>query len=63
MQPYYTNRKSVTKLNDARDVTGAKASKYCLISREAAKIFKGDVIPTTGGVAQVTFNNVKCLKQ
>ncbi|XP_053684824.1 kinesin-like protein KIF23 [Sabethes cyaneus] len=69
-QPYYSDRKSVTKLSDARDVTNAKASKYCLISQEAdtegeveTKIFKGDVIPTTGGGAQVIFNDVECLKQ
>ncbi|XP_058834186.1 kinesin-like protein KIF23 [Topomyia yanbarensis] len=70
LQPYYTNRKSITKLTDARDVTNAKASKYCLISQDAdtegeveTKIFKGDVIPTTGGGAQVIFNDVECLKQ
>lgn len=70
LQPYYSDRKSVTKLNDARDVTNAKASKYCLISQDAdtegeveTKIFKGDVIPTTGGGAQVIFNDVEFLKQ
>ncbi|EAT46060.1 AAEL002714-PA [Aedes aegypti] len=70
LQPYYTDRKSVTKLTDARDVTGAKASKYCLISQDAdtegeveTKIFKGDVVPTVGGGAQVIFNDVECLKQ
>lgn len=69
-QPYYHDRKSVTKLTDARDVTDAKASKYCLISQDAdtegeveTKIFKGDVVPTVGGGAQVIFNDVECLKQ
>ncbi|XP_055628782.1 kinesin-like protein KIF23 [Toxorhynchites rutilus septentrionalis] len=69
-QPYYVSRKSVTKLNDARDVTNAKASKYCLISQDAdtdgdveTKIFKGDVVPTSGGGAQVIFNDVEFLKQ
>lgn len=51
-------------------MTEAKASKYCLISQEAdtegeveTKIFKGDVVPTVGGGAQVIFNDVECLRQ
>ncbi|XP_001868064.2 kinesin-like protein KIF23 [Culex quinquefasciatus] len=70
MQPYIPDRKSVTALNDAQDVTGAKASKYCLITQEAdtegeleTKLFKGDIIPTTGGGAQVILNDVELLKQ
>uniref|UniRef100_A0A182IVR1 Kinesin-like protein n=1 Tax=Anopheles atroparvus TaxID=41427 RepID=A0A182IVR1_ANOAO len=69
LQPYYNNSKSVTKLSD-KDVVNHKATKYCLISQDAdtegeleTKLFKGDVIPTSGGGAQVVFNDVEFLKQ
>ncbi|XP_058054870.1 kinesin-like protein KIF23 [Anopheles bellator] len=69
LQPYYTNSKSVTKLND-KDVVNQKNTKYCLISQDAdtegeleTKLYKGDVIPTSGGGAQVVFKDVECLKQ
>lgn len=70
MQPYYKNRKSITKLTDARDITNSKTSKYCLVSQAAdtdgeveTRLYKGNVIPTTGGGAQVVFDDVECLKQ
>lgn len=70
LQPYLKNRKSVTKLTDVKDVANQKTSKYCLISQEAdtdgeleTKLYKGNVIPTCGGGAQVIFNDVECLKQ
>lgn len=70
LQPYYRNRKSITKLTDARDITNPKTSKYCLVSQAAdtdgeveTRLYKGNVIPTTGGGAQVIFNDVECLKQ
>lgn len=70
LQPYFKNRKSITKLTDAKDLSNSKTSKYCLISQGAdtdgeleTKLYKGDVIPTTGGGAQVIFNDVECLKQ
>lgn len=70
MQPYYKNRKSITKLTDARDITNTKTSKYCLVSQAAdtdgeveTRLYKGNVIPTTGGGAQVVFDDVECLKQ
>lgn len=70
LQPYYRNRKSVTKLTDARDITNPKTTKYCLVSQAAdtdgeveTRLFKGNVIPTTGGGAQVVFDDVECLKQ
>lgn len=60
----------MTKLTDLKDITGAKTSKYCLVSQGAdtdgeleTKLYKGEVIPTTGGGAQVIFNDVECLKQ
>ncbi|XP_053675408.1 kinesin-like protein KIF23 [Anopheles nili] len=69
LQPYYLNSKSVTKLTD-KDVITQKATKYCLISQDAdtegeleTKLYKGDVIPTCGGGAQVVFNDVECLTQ
>nr|CAD7567848.1 unnamed protein product [Timema californicum] len=34
MQPQMKKRKSITKLTDAKDVTGSKASKYCLMTQE-----------------------------
>lgn len=53
-----------------KDVTNPRTSRYCLIHQEAdtdgeleTKLYKGDVIPTTSGGAQVVFNDVECLKQ
>ncbi|XP_039966326.1 kinesin-like protein KIF23 [Bactrocera neohumeralis] len=70
LQPYLKNRKSVTKLTDAKELTNHKNTKYCLVSQEAdtdgdveTKLYKGNVIPTCGGGAQVVFDDVECLKQ
>ncbi|EDV40552.1 uncharacterized protein Dana_GF10567 [Drosophila ananassae] len=70
MQPFLKNRKSVTKLTDMKELTNHGANKYCLVSQEAdtdgdveTKLYKGNVIPTCGGGAQVVFNDVECLKQ
>ncbi|XP_017135388.1 kinesin-like protein KIF23 [Drosophila miranda] len=70
MQPFLKNRKSVTKLTDMKTLTEHGANKYCLVSQEAdtdgdveTKLYKGNVIPTCGGGAQVVFNDVECLKQ
>ncbi|KAH8368864.1 hypothetical protein KR200_010699 [Drosophila serrata] len=70
MQPYLKNRKSITKLTDMKELTANGANKYCLVSQEAdtdgdveTKLYKGNVIPTCGGGAQVVFNDVECLKQ
>ncbi|XP_017059727.1 kinesin-like protein KIF23 [Drosophila ficusphila] len=70
MQPYLKNRKSVTKLTDMKELTAHGATKYCLVSQDAdtdgdveTKLYKGNVIPTCGGGAQVVFNDVECLKQ
>ncbi|XP_017019482.1 kinesin-like protein KIF23 [Drosophila kikkawai] len=70
MQPYLKNRKSITKLTDMKELTSHGANKYCLVSQEAdtdgdveTKLYKGNVIPTCGGGAQVVFNDVECLKQ
>uniref|UniRef100_A0A1I8Q1N0 Kinesin-like protein n=1 Tax=Stomoxys calcitrans TaxID=35570 RepID=A0A1I8Q1N0_STOCA len=70
LQPYLKNRKSVTKLTDMKDLTGHNANKYILVSQDAdtdgdveTKLFKGNIIPTCGGGAQVIFDDVECLKQ
>ncbi|KAH8398275.1 hypothetical protein KR215_002303 [Drosophila sulfurigaster] len=70
MQPYLKNRKSVTKLTDMKQLTDHGATKYCLVSQEAdtdgdveTKLYKGNVIPTCGGGAQVVFEDVECLRQ
>ena len=67
LQPYY-NAKTV-KSPEMRDITSG-TSRYCLITQEAdtegeleTKLYKGDVIPTTSGGAQVIFDDVECLTQ
>ncbi|CAB3237577.1 unnamed protein product [Arctia plantaginis] len=70
MKPNIANSKIVKKLTTAKDITNPKTSKYCLISQEQdtdgeleTKLYKGDVVPTCGGGAQVIFNDVEMLKQ
>lgn len=53
-----------------KDFANRRTSRYCLITQEAdtegeveTKLYKGDVIPTTSGGAQVIFDDVECLKQ
>lgn len=69
-QPYLPHRKSVSKLTEIKDVANNRTSKYCLISQTAdtdgeleTRLFKGDIIPTMSGGAQVVLNDVECLKQ
>lgn len=69
-QPYLPNRKQVNNLTEIKDVANAKTSKYCLISQQAdtdgeleTRLFKGDIIPTMTGGAQIVLNDVECLKQ
>ncbi|GAB0090351.1 Kinesin-like protein [Sergentomyia squamirostris] len=69
-QPFLPNRKTVTKLTELKDVSKSNTSKYCLISQSAdtdgeleTRLFKGDIIPTMTGGAQVVLNDVECLKQ
>lgn len=70
MKPSMTNSKVVNKLKTVKDIANSKTSKYCLISQEQdtdgeleTKLYKGDVVPTCGGGAQVIFNDVEMLKQ
>jgi kinesin family protein 23 len=69
LQPYYNRTKTVTS-PEMKDITNARTSRYCLITQEAdtegeleTKLYKGDVIQTTSGGAQVVFDDVECLKQ
>lgn len=70
MKPQIYNSKLVNKLTNVKDIANSKTSKYCLISQEQdtdgeleTKLYKGDVVPTCGGGAQVIFNDVELLKQ
>lgn len=70
LQPAIKKRKSITKLSKAADVTNPKQNKYCLIAQEPdidgeieTKVYKGDIVPTCGGGAQVIFNDVERLRQ
>lgn len=69
MQPQYKNRKSFTK-PDAKEIINSKSAKYCLVAQTADTdgeletcLYKGNVIPTAAGGAQVIFDDVECLKQ
>ncbi|XP_012273994.1 kinesin-like protein KIF23 isoform X2 [Orussus abietinus] len=69
LQPMMRRRRSVNRLTEARDITEG-ASRYCLVAQEhdtdgelETKLYKGDIVPTSGGGAQVVFNDVECLKQ
>ncbi|XP_076751616.1 kinesin-like protein KIF23 [Xylocopa sonorina] len=69
LQPLMCRRRSVTRLTDPKEIIDG-ASRYCLVAQEhdtdgelETKLFKGDIIPTSGGGAQVVFNDMECLKQ
>ncbi|XP_070152141.1 kinesin-like protein KIF23 [Polyergus mexicanus] len=69
LQPLMQRRRSVTRLTSPKEITDG-ASRYCLIAQEhdtdgelETKLFKGDIVPTSGGGAQVIFNDMECLKQ
>lgn len=69
LQPLMRRRRSVTRLTSPKEITDG-ASRYCLVAQEhdtdgelETKLFKGDIIPTSGGGAQVVFNDMECLKQ
>ncbi|GIY46116.1 kinesin-like protein KIF23 [Caerostris extrusa] len=69
LQPTMKKKKSVTKLN-VKDVTSNDVSKYVLQHQEQdsqgeveTQLYKGDVIPSAGGGAQVVFNDVEKLRQ
>ncbi|XP_046753871.1 kinesin-like protein KIF23 isoform X2 [Diprion similis] len=69
LQPLMNRRRSITRLTDPKAITEG-ASRYCLVAQEhdtdgelETKLYKGDIVPTSGGGAQVVFNDVECLKQ
>lgn len=59
----------VTKLTNPKTFA-TKSIKYCLYAQEQdmdgeleTKLYKADVLPTSGGGAQIVFNDIECLKQ
>ncbi|XP_014219800.1 kinesin-like protein KIF23 [Copidosoma floridanum] len=69
LQPLMRRRRSITKLTSPKEITDG-ASKYCLTAQNhdsegelETKLYKADILPTSGGGAQVVFNDVECLKQ
>ncbi|XP_051176813.1 kinesin-like protein KIF23 [Leptopilina boulardi] len=69
LQPLMRRKRSVSELLSPQKITDG-ASRYCLISQEQdsdgdleTKLYKGDIVPTSGGGAQVIFNDVEYLKQ
>ncbi|KAG0710318.1 Kinesin-like protein KIF23 [Chionoecetes opilio] len=69
LQPNLHRRKSVTKLR-ADDFTDPRTTNYCLTTQEQdshgeleTKLFKGEVLPTAGGGAQVVLRDVEVLHQ
>lgn len=69
LKPSIKNSKSVTKLK-SRDILSKDATKYSVVHHEAGvdgdvstQIFKGDVIPSVSGGAQIIFNDVEVLRQ
>ncbi|XP_018377804.1 PREDICTED: kinesin-like protein KIF23 [Trachymyrmex cornetzi] len=69
LQPLMQRRRSVTQLTSPKEIMEG-ASRYCLVAQEhdtdgelETKLYKGDILPTSGGGAQVVFNDMECLKQ
>ncbi|XP_018347453.1 PREDICTED: kinesin-like protein KIF23 [Trachymyrmex septentrionalis] len=69
LQPLMQRRRSVTQLTSPKEIMDG-ASRYCLVAQEhdtdgelETKLYKGDILPTSGGGAQVVFNDMECLKQ
>lgn len=69
LQPLMHKRRSVNRLTDPKEITDG-ASRYCLVAQEhdtdgelETKLYKGDILPTSGGGAQVVFHDMECLKQ
>ncbi|KAH0949984.1 hypothetical protein HN011_008737 [Eciton burchellii] len=69
LQPLMQRRRSITRLTSPKEITDG-ASRYCLVAQEhdtdgelETKLYKGDILPTSGGGAQVVFNDMECLKQ
>ncbi|KAF2360049.1 Kinesin-like protein Kif23 Arf6-interacting domain [Trinorchestia longiramus] len=68
-KPVMGKRRSVTKLRST-DLSRDRVTHYCLTTQNQdsqgeleTKLYKGDVLPTTGGGAQVVFQDVEILRQ
>ncbi|XP_065202712.1 kinesin-like protein KIF23 [Planococcus citri] len=68
LQPNMPKRKSCDTVTSPKKMR--KTSKYCLMTQNQdetgdleTQLYKGDVVPTVGGGAQVIFNDVEILKQ
>lgn len=68
-QPNMKKRKSITKLTDVKDITKGP-ERYCLTTQDQdtdgeleTRLYKGDIVPTCSGGAQVIFSDVELLKQ
>ncbi|XP_014476324.1 PREDICTED: kinesin-like protein KIF23 [Dinoponera quadriceps] len=69
LQPQTPSKRSVTKLTDPKPFT-SRSARYCLYAQEQdtdgeleTRLYKANVLPTSGGGAQVVFNDIECLKQ
>ncbi|XP_039305232.1 kinesin-like protein KIF23 isoform X2 [Solenopsis invicta] len=69
LQPLMQRRRSIKQLTSPKEIMDG-ASRYCLVAQEhdtdgelETKLYKGDILPTSGGGAQVVFNDMECLKQ
>ncbi|XP_071446033.1 kinesin-like protein KIF23 [Hetaerina americana] len=69
LQPNMKRRKSITQLTNVKDLSNPKTSKYCLTTEAdlggevETRLYKGDIITTNGGGAQVVFSEVETLRQ
>ena len=70
LKPVFKNAKSVTNLKPSDFIKNKNITKYALTHNRATdsgnietEVFKGDVIPSSTGGAQVIFNDVETLKQ
>lgn len=68
LQPSFRKRKSFDNVTSPKEVR--KTTKYCLMTQSQdeagdleTQLYKGDVVPTVGGGAQIIFNDVETLKQ
>lgn len=68
-QPFYKSRKSVNRLDES-DLKSNKTSNYCLVDQQMGKsgevetkLYKGEILPSSAGGAQVIFSDVECLTQ
>ncbi|KAA0196639.1 hypothetical protein HAZT_HAZT004295 [Hyalella azteca] len=68
-RPVLGKRRSISKLR-SEDLNNDRVTHYCLTTQNQdsqgeleTKLYKGDVLPTTGGGSQVVFQDVEILRQ